>query len=123
MKYQSSAFLWSVNPESGYLPGVGLVVLLPGTVGDIPADPEGPLDVLRPLGPDCCWKNIILIALMVYTWYFAFAMSMLANRRLETSYKTLASRLTNLASLLTDTMKLNRPLSKFSVYKRLLQTR
>lgn len=42
------------KPDSGYLPGVCLVVLLPGTVGDMPADPEGPLDVLRPLGPDCC---------------------------------------------------------------------
>lgn len=65
MKYQSSAFLCQSKPDSDYLPGVGLVVLLPGTVGDIPADPEGPLDVLRPLGPDCCWKNIILIVYSV----------------------------------------------------------
>lgn len=36
---------------------------------------------------------------------------MLADRRLETSYNTLASQLANLASLLTDTMKLNRPLT------------
>lgn len=41
------------KPGSDYLPGAGLVVLLPGTVGDIPADPEGPLVVLRPLGPGC----------------------------------------------------------------------
>lgn len=37
-----------------YLPTADLAALLPGTVEGIAADPEGPLDVLRPPGPDCC---------------------------------------------------------------------
>ncbi len=54
LKYQSADFLSGAAQLVRYLPGVGLLELLPGTEEAI--DPEVPLDVLRPPGPGCCQK-------------------------------------------------------------------
>jgi len=54
LKCQSADFLNVAAQRVRYLPGVGLLELLPVT--DEAIDPEVPLDVLRPPGPGCCWK-------------------------------------------------------------------